>query len=113
MRPPASLLRHLMLGADAPAPLTAQLRAAIDQCPPSTLAARMRAVLCVDVRAQVADLPMPITAVVGTRDRLVPGPVAREPALLARHGHVVTLDAPHLVLQRRPREVATLLATLR
>src|SRR5262249_55159861 len=102
-RPTGLAVRKSMVGDDAPPGLVAEVRAAIAATPRATLGARMDALLRVDVRAEVAALPMPVTCIVATADRLVPERAAREPASLAKRGSVVKLDAPHLVLQTRAR----------
>lgn len=64
----------------------------------------------VDVRAALASLEMPVTCIVASQDRLVPDRAAREAASLARRGSVVSLDGPHLVLQVKAREAASVIA---
>jgi pimeloyl-[acyl-carrier protein] methyl ester esterase len=109
-RPPALAVRRSLASLDTPPTLIAEVRAAIAATPRATLAARMHEVLTVDIRAALASLEMPVTCIVATQDRLVPDGAAREPAMLARRGTIVSLDAPHLVLQVRARAAASVIA---
>lgn len=109
-RPPALALRSSLASIDTPPALIADVRAAIAATPRATLARRMHEVLTVDARAALASLEMPVTCIVATQDRLVPERAAREAAMLARRGTVVSLDAPHLVLQVRARAAARVIA---
>ncbi len=102
--PPRTFLRHMLLDRHASDDEIAELARAIREVKPSTLAARVEAVARVDVRAELAALRVPVLVISGTRDRLVP-----RAARLARalpHAEHLAIDAPHLVLQRRPEEAA-------
>ena len=73
---------------------------------PAVMAARARAILAVDVRAQFKACPFPMLYLRGQRDRVVrksvlKGLLRERPSL-----QVVTLPAPHLVLQVAPEESA-------
>ncbi len=73
---------------------------------PSVMAARARAILAVDVTAQFKACPYPILYLRGERDRVV-GKQVLDGLLRARPSlQVVTLPAPHLVLQVAPEESA-------
>jgi pimeloyl-ACP methyl ester carboxylesterase len=103
------LLRALLLGMDAPGALVAETRSAIRRVAPEVMAARLRAVLEADVRKDLERADVPVTYLRASRDRLV-GRWAPEQVRAARpEATVVTFDAPHLLLQRRPREGAAAL----
>ena len=69
---------------------------------PFVCAARMRAVLTVDVRSQLAALSCPVLYLRGVRDRLVSSRSVRR-IVEARPGiQVAQLDGPHLLLQVQP-----------
>ncbi len=73
--------------------------------PSRVLAARLRELATVDARADLAACPVPITYIAGEHDRLV---TARCVAEFAAHPNtrIVTLPAPHLVLQTVPEAAA-------
>ena len=103
VRPPAALVRWLLVGPAASDALVAQARAAIAAVPPSVLAARVRAVLSVAVADQLARVAAPILYLRGSEDRLVPD--ASVKALLAAAPQpvsLVRLAGPHLLLQALP-----------
>jgi pimeloyl-ACP methyl ester carboxylesterase len=77
---------------------------------PAVSAARIRDVHCVDVRGDFRRIAAPILYLRGSRDRVVPPRVADELKSLRPDMELVTLDAPHAVLQRRPVESATAIA---
>lgn len=104
--PPDLALRQLLLGADASGEDVAALRASLSSVAPSVVARRFRAVVDVDEDASFDRIRVPMLYLAGKDDRVVPRQVAealhrRRPDL-----RIVTLDAPHLVLQRRPAEAA-------
>lgn len=104
--PPALLLRWLLLGADAPAPLVAELQAAIRAVAPAVFSRRCLEILAVDVRDDLARVDRPALYLQAARDRLV-GPRCLAALRAARPAlQVASLDAPHLALQRAPDEAA-------
>jgi pimeloyl-ACP methyl ester carboxylesterase len=108
--PPNLGLRAGLLGMDAAERDLRDLRAAIELVAPEVMSARLGAVVDVDVRREFAQLSMPILYIGGSRDRLV-GADCRE-VMKRLRGQMETrvLDAPHLVLQRRPQESALLIS---
>ncbi len=104
LRPPASAVRAVLVGWDAPAALVDDVRAAIARVAPDVLAARLRAILREDSRGALASAKVPLLCIRPTRDRLV----RRRRALRPPEGHaaLVAIRAPHLVLQRAPERCA-------
>lgn len=99
--PPAWAVRLLLLGADAPAPLLAAFYRALAGVCPAVLGQRLRLALAADERPNLARLSVPLLWVQPTADRLLRfSPL--EPQ------EIVRVEAPHLVLQRAPGEVAAL-----
>jgi pimeloyl-[acyl-carrier protein] methyl ester esterase len=103
---PAWLVRALMFGSEASHDEVTGFQACLRGVTPAVLARRAREALSVDVTASFVSLRCPVLYLAGARDRLIwPWNLARlrhlMPALEA-----VTLDAPHLILQRRPTEAA-------
>jgi pimeloyl-ACP methyl ester carboxylesterase len=105
--PPSSLgIRAAMLGLDAPASLVADVSAALADVSARTIAARVRSLCRLDVRAELAAARGEVIWLRAARDRLVPARQT-ELALAARPAldvHVV--DGPHLLAQRRADDVA-------
>jgi pimeloyl-[acyl-carrier protein] methyl ester esterase len=104
LRPPAGLIRWLLVGRDAPAGLVAATLSALRLAPPGILASRLRMVL----RARPGELRDPVGVPVlylrGHDDRLLGGRGLRTMLALRPDTTVVEIDAPHLLLQARPRE---------
>ncbi|WP_243318436.1 alpha/beta fold hydrolase [Geothrix paludis] len=101
-RLPPAVIRFLLLGRWATAPLLDLLRALVPQVPPATVKARLRAVVAVDQTPLLGRLRVPVLALVAARDRLVPPSAtawlrARLPNL-----DIVRLQGPHWLLQTRP-----------
>jgi pimeloyl-[acyl-carrier protein] methyl ester esterase len=100
--PPRFLIKRYLLGPDAPDSLVDAVRNAITSVRSDVLAARLQDVLNCDVRAELARVFVPILYLRGKRDRLL-RPSALDAMLQIRPDLTVTeIDAPHLVLQRRP-----------
>jgi pimeloyl-ACP methyl ester carboxylesterase len=104
---PRALHYQALLGRYATPELRALVTKANSLVHPAVMAARARAILAVDVRAEFRECPVPILYLRGERDRVVRKPVScamlrERPSL-----QVVKLPAPHLVLQVAPREALT------
>lgn len=108
--PPAWATRRLLAGEDAPDDLVRSFQDAIGETSPAVLAARVRSALKADVTAALAACPVPILYVGGSRDRLLRPAIEGEMKRVQPALDVQLVDAPHLVLQRRPREAARIIA---
>lgn len=108
MRPPRWALRLLLTGARPE--LAEATRAAIGSVRPEVIAARVEQVLSVDVSAELARCPVRVLYLRGLQDRLVGRRTLRHLKSVRPSLEVVDLDAPHLVLQRRPEEAAAAIA---
>ena len=78
---------------------------------PAALAGRLREVLAVDASESLRGCPARLLYIGGRRDRLVPSRAIERIAALRPDVEVALLDAPHLVLQRKPAEAADLVAS--
>ncbi|MCC6873579.1 MAG: alpha/beta hydrolase [Sandaracinaceae bacterium] len=105
--PPRAIVRAVLLGNDPGAPID-EVLAVLATVARATLAARLRAVMTADVAALLDRIEAPLLYLAGARDRLVPPSIGH--ALVAGRGRFEALDAPHLVLQTRPREAAARVA---
>ena len=103
-----SLIRRFLL-AGAPEDLVAQALEAIRSVDARVLVARARQALRADAREHLRACPVPLLALRASRDRVIPARSAREMKAIRPDLEEVVLDAPHLVLQSRPREAAHVL----
>jgi pimeloyl-[acyl-carrier protein] methyl ester esterase len=108
---PPFFIRRYLLGDDAAPGEVAELQRVVGEVAPAVLAARFKAICAIDVAGAFAALRVPVMYLAGSRDRLVSARVARRLLRLRPATKVKTLDAPHLVLQRRPAEAAVLIST--
>ncbi len=107
--PPAWLLRGLLLGPGAPAPLVALLRRALRGVLPRVLAHRVAEVLRVDVTEPASKAQVPVRYLRAAGDRVVPARCG-ELLLTGCPGlGLEDLPGPHLLAQRHPRAVAACL----
>jgi pimeloyl-ACP methyl ester carboxylesterase len=75
---------------------------------PFVLARRLKEIASVDVSALLARTTMPLLYVGGSRDRLVAAREAERIAMLRPDATLRMIEAPHFVLQSRPRAAAAL-----
>jgi pimeloyl-ACP methyl ester carboxylesterase len=109
-RPPnAFAVRCFLAGLDAPGALIEELREATSMVQRSVLAARVRAALSVDATDALAACRVPILYIGGAEDRLLRRGVLRDLHAVHPAAEAHILAAPHLVLQRHPREAAALI----
>lgn len=86
--------------------LTEQTSTAIRSVQRRVVSSRVEQVFAVDVTREPQECPVPILYLAGKRDRLVGARVTRRLRSARPDLRVVTLDAPHLVLQSQPEEAA-------
>lgn len=102
--PPRWSIRLLLAGAGASDDLVSSSRDAIASVLPSVLRDRLRQAIAVDVRSDLRAISIPIFYLQATRDRLI-GPSSAERMRKIRPEMLIkSIDAPHLLLQRRPAE---------
>jgi pimeloyl-ACP methyl ester carboxylesterase len=97
---------NLLTGPSAPATLLATVRAAITAVKPNVLVARARAVLACDVRDELNQIEVPILYLLANKDRVVSASCLDEMLRIRPDLNVVPIDAPHLLLQREPKQSA-------
>ncbi len=108
---PKAIVRFLLTGFDAPTELVRDAADVMRRSAPGALAHRLRAVFDVDVRDQLSEVDVPVLYLLGTRDRLVGRRGLRCLRESLPNMQVMELDAPHLLLQRRPAEAAGAIVT--
>ena len=95
---PALVARYLLVGQEAPRALVELVTGAVSWLTPKVLGARLREVLNLDVRAELAQVKVPVLYLQPTKDRLVdPGCTVEMQAV--KPGRTVNIDSPHLLLQ--------------
>ncbi len=72
----------------------------------STIVGRLLAVLKSDVRSLLPNISIPIVYIQSSRDRLVPESISSD--FKPYCDHFFEIDAPHFVLQTKPKEAAAL-----
>jgi pimeloyl-ACP methyl ester carboxylesterase len=100
----------MMVGFDVDPELLVEVKAAVKSLPPAVLATRIAQLATVDVTTEFVNCRIPILYLRGTRDRLVSKRIAEQMSRLRPDMRVVSLKAPHLVLQRRPAAAARIVS---
>lgn len=98
---PGFAVRRWMVGDEVPEAMVESVAGAMSWVTPTVLSKRMREVLHVDVRGELAQVKVPILYVQPSMDRLV-HPACGEEMLAAKEGRVVAIDGPHLLMQAKP-----------
>jgi len=95
---PAFVARYFLVGQEAPPALVELVTGAVSWVTPKVLGARVREVLNMDVRAELAQVTVPVLYLQPTKDRLVDPGCAVEMQTV-KPGRTVNIDSPHLLLQ--------------
>lgn len=103
---PSGVLSFLLLGAFSATALRAALARAVAQVKPSVLRARLRAVLLVNVSAELAALRVPVLYLRASRDRVVPRTASELVSRSNPSAKVVCIEGPHCLLQAAASESA-------
>jgi len=101
---PAHAVRLLLAGHDAPDDLVEDVRGAVASVKGRVMAARAREAFRVDATSLLCTCPVPVLFLGGRNDRLLRSALPIEIRSLRADAEIRMLDAPHLVLQRRPEE---------
>jgi len=99
-----------LVGPNASPSLLAAVRSAVSSVRSKVLAARLRAVLGCDVRAELGQVVVPVLYIQASQDRLVRASCLEELRRIKPQIAVAVLDGPHLLLQRGPRRAAEVVA---
>ncbi|MFK8001608.1 MAG: alpha/beta fold hydrolase [Polyangiales bacterium] len=104
--PPAAFVRWKMLAKDATKSDIERVQAAIRDVDAEVLAARLRAVLRVNVQALARAIQLPVLSLRASQDRLI----ARALRLANQSWHEELIEGPHLLLNQRPTRCADAIA---
>jgi pimeloyl-[acyl-carrier protein] methyl ester esterase len=95
---PGLVARYLLVGQEAPQALVELVTDAVSWVTPKVLGARVREVMNLDVRAELAQVKVPVLYLQPTKDRLVdPGCLGEMQAV--KPGRTAMIESPHLILQ--------------
>jgi len=98
---PGFVARYFMVGDKAPGALVQSVTDAVGWVMPKVLSGRVREALHTDVRAELAQVKVPILYIQPTQDRLIER-VCLDEMRAVKAGEVVTIVGPHLLLQAEP-----------
>ncbi len=107
---PLGVISHFLLGSFATPGLRLALKRALAPLSPAALRARLQAVLSVDASPQLAAVQCPVLYLRASQDRVVPPTASRLVSQVCPAAELVSLDAPHSLLQAVPSEAATTVA---
>jgi pimeloyl-ACP methyl ester carboxylesterase len=107
---PAHAVRLLLGGGDAADDLVAEVQRAVAAVPGRVMLARTQEALRVDATDALRACPVPLLFLCGAADRLLRRALAEEVRAARPDAEIRTLAAPHLVLQRQPREALAVIA---
>jgi|AMFO01.1.fsa_nt_gi hypothetical protein len=107
--PSRRLVRRYLAGDDAAPVLVDQVVGAIRSVRATVLAWRLREVLVLDAADDLRRCPVPVLFVAGRSDRLVPDASVDALVQVRPDLAIERLQAPHLVLQRRPASALALI----
>ena len=110
LKPPRFVLEHFLLGEKAPPELIQQFRQTLNAVRPETLSGRVYDVLACDARSDLARMTVPIMYLRASLDRLLSKSCHKEILRIKPDVKLVTIEAPHMLLQREPQKVAELVA---
>lgn len=108
--PPRFVIEHFLIGAHAPRELRDDVRRTLRSVSPEVVALRVQAVMACDAREQLVRLRVPTLYLQAEQDRLVRKSSFQEIQELKPDTILVSIAAPHFVLQREPRKAADLIA---
>ncbi|WP_414858752.1 alpha/beta fold hydrolase [Paucibacter sp. TC2R-5] len=107
---PSVALSQMLLGRFSSPTLRRAVAGAVGQVSSEVLRARVRAVLAVDVSAALARVRMPCIYLRAMQDRLVPKSAAAHIKVLLPSVEVVQIEAPHCLLQARPKDASVVVS---
>jgi len=103
---PLALLDAMLIGRYSTERLREALAAALSLVPADVLRRRLRAVLSVDVSAELRRIDVPLLYLQARYDRLVPSDAYRRIRQILPIAQIAPIPAPHFLLQAAPDEAA-------
>lgn len=106
---PLAVLSHLLMGRFATPSLRSALGAALAQVSVSAFRARIKAVLSCDATVKLKAVKVPLLYLLAANDRVVPASAAKHIVQVLPSTQIVTIEAPHFLLQVAPAAAASAL----
>jgi pimeloyl-ACP methyl ester carboxylesterase len=103
---PYGALSHFVLGKYSTSGLRRALVDAIERVSPLVLRARLRAVLMIDVRENLATIRVPVLYLGASQDRVVPKKAWTTVARECPQARRLEIQGPHFLLQTNPKDCA-------
>ena len=108
--PPHFVIEYFLVGAHAPRELRDDVLRTLRSVSPEVVALRVQAVMACDASEQLVRVRVPTLYLQAEQDRLVRKSSFQEIQELKPDTVLVSIAAPHFVLQREPRKAADLIA---
>lgn len=106
---PAFVARALLVGEEAPRALVESIQGAVGWLTPRVLSSRVREVMNVDVRTELAQVKVPVLYLQPTKDRLVDAACLGDMQVV-KPGRTVNVESPHSLLQCEAKKAAEVIA---
>jgi pimeloyl-ACP methyl ester carboxylesterase len=100
--PPKKILNHLLLGKFSTPTLFSSLQNSLAKVSAPTLKSRLKSVLSVDESAKLQQLTIPVLYLQAAYDRIIPKSAGNLIKATYPGSNLVTITAPHLLLQTKP-----------
>jgi pimeloyl-ACP methyl ester carboxylesterase len=101
---PESLLKRFLMGEDCPPAMADLIMETVRSVRPEVLAYRIRMAMDTDARPLLRTCKKPLLYLAGTQDKIVARRGLDQIRAIRPDMTVVEIDAPHLLLQRRPAD---------
>lgn len=104
---PMAVLSHFLMGRSSTPTLRSALGSSLAQVSASAFHSRVSAVLSSDASAKLKAVKVPLLYLLAAQDRVVPASAAKHIVQVLPSTQVVTIEAPHFLLQVAPAAAAT------
>lgn len=104
---PSRVMSYFLLGRFTTRVQRGAIASAVGQVAPAVMRSRIRAVMAVDVSAQMARIRVPCLYIRAAQDRLLPPDACRYIQRLSPTARETVVNAPHCLLQAAPEDAAS------
>lgn len=108
---PLAVLSHLLMGRFATPTLRSALKSSLAQVSVSAIRARVAAVLSSNASVKLKAVKVPLLYLLAAHDRVVPASAAKHIVQVLPATRVVTVEAPHFLLQVAPTAASRAVGT--
>lgn len=106
---PISIVAKYLLGNYANKAIKADLAKMLAQVPGKIWLTRLRAILTVNVRKEIAEINVPILCIRASQDKIVPKSATKLMTLHQRNIKIAVIKGPHFILQAKPSQTKIVL----